>query len=216
MLNNATHDLGTAILTILAGLVGVAFITPGHLKPPSNSPSGRHGATPTPTPSPAPNFELAVFNNNAPRYAWSLARALDAWNNSGASIHFFTISTRSANVTVTMAEPSPCGSDPDVAACTELGHSGRRTISIAQRLDRYAEAQVLVHELGHVIGLTHDTSGGCAAMTPILWQNCELPRPGMWRCRLLEPSDIERAVALVGGTAHPISEPVFCPKGHAP
>jgi hypothetical protein len=212
VLTDAAHDLGTAVIVILAGLVGAAFLIPGQIQ--VSSPPGRPRPAPGPGAAPGAAIQLSVFNEAA-TYAWSLTQALAAWNASGARIHFDSVDTPSADVTVTIANPSPCGSDPDVAARTELGYSGPRTIWIVQRLDKYAEAEVLVHELGHIIGLGHDTSGACATMTPSLWQNCDPPPPGEWRCQLLAASDIEHAVQIIGGTPRPANGPVFCRTGAA-
>ncbi len=209
MLRNAQDDFGTAVLAILAGLVGAAFLIPGRIEQPRGATPTPPGSTSRSAPSPGPALELSVFDA-APRYSWSLARALDAWNGSGALIHFLAAATPPADVTVTLAHASPCGSRAEIAACTGLGHSGPRTIWIVQRLSRYAEAEVITHELGHVIGLGHDRSGDCAAMTPVLWQNCPSPPHGEWRCRLLAPSDINSAISILGGVRRPSLGPVFC------
>jgi len=207
VLKGVTHDLGTGLAATLAGLIGAAFFLPGHIQQPGLPGPPRPG----PSPQPRPAVTLSVYNK-APEYSWSLARALEAWNSSGASIHFYTVATANANVTVTISNPSTCGSDPNIAGCTELGHDGPRIIWIVQQFDKYDEAEVIVHELGHIIGLTHDFSGTCEAMTPDLGQNCSSPPPGEWRCRLLGPNDIKRAVGLVGGEARFPSGPEFCPK----
>ncbi len=209
MLRETSHDIGTAVVAILAGLVAAAFFMPGWTGQPSSrpvQPRSASGSAPTATPS----LELSVFDA-ARQYSWSLTRALDAWNVSGARIRFVAVAKPTADVTVTLGTPSACGPGADIAACTDLGHSGPRTIWIVQRLDRYAEAEVLTHELGHVLGLGHDRSGDCAAMTPSLWQNCESPPHGEWRCRLLERSDIESAIATIGGVPRPSTGPLFCP-----
>ena len=112
---------------------------------------------------------------------------------------------------MTFANRDACSSST-AFACTGLGFSEPRTIWIVKRLDLYDEARVLVHELGHIIGLTHDTSNGCVAMTPSLWENCERPPSGKWRCELLAVADIRRATQIVGGTPRPVEGPVFCPK----
>jgi hypothetical protein len=78
---------------------------------------------------------------------------------------------------------------------------------IAPDLDRYSAAQVIAHELGHVLGLGH-TTVPCAAMSAG-WYCPDAPA-GEWRCRLLERVDVEGAVHLYGGTVRPLG-PVNCP-----
>lgn len=212
MLNETGNDLGTALLAVLAALVGAAFVIPMHVQQ-GGSPPGR--PQPTPTPESDPAVELSVFSE-APGYEWSLTRAIEAWNTSGVRVHLYRVQEPGADITVTIASSSSCGSNPDIDACTGLGHSGPRTIWIVQRLDRHDEAGILVHELGHILGLEHDTSGGCAAMTPSIWENCDPPPSGERRCRLLAPADIERAISILGGTPRRPTGPVFCRTEGAP
>jgi hypothetical protein len=55
----------------------------------------------------------------------------------------------------------------------------------------------------------------CAAMNPIGSyrgsRQCRESRPWLWRCRLLEPSDVAAAVTLYGGTAAPLRARPLCP-----
>jgi hypothetical protein len=214
VLTDAPKGVDSVLLVaILAGLGAAVLLMPTRVQAPV-SPRA-HAITSAPPPAfPAPGARVALtVVDEAPQYAWSLARALQAWNESGASVHFSEVRSPRAKVRVVAARNGPCSISPDVAACTERGHDGPRTIWIIQHLDRYDEAEVLVHELGHVIGLGHDTSGACVAMATSLWQGCEQPPVGDWRCRLLSVRDVAAAAAVVGGIPVRRSEPIFCRRG---
>src|SRR2546430_4980723 len=73
--------------------------------------------------------------------------------------------------------------------------------------DRYEMALIVAHELGHVLGLDHET-GVCATMNPSVADDhttlCPAPPAGTWTCRLLQADDVRGgAVKLYGGTVLP-------------
>ena len=117
--------------------------------------------------APGPITILGIANEAA-GFEWSLHHANAAWNASGAAIRFEPMPAAEARVIVVLAPRSDCGPESDVVACAMRGHPAgvTRTVWIVDPLDRWDEARVLVHELGHVVGLTHDTHDGCVAMTP--------------------------------------------------
>jgi hypothetical protein len=137
--------------------------------------------------------------------------AIHAWNTSGAAVRF-TIASRGVepDIVVRIGPAAECG--PRAVACAPIGYAREKpgVVWVVHRLDRQDEAHVLVHELGHVIGLTHRP--GCNAMNPD-GDGCPLPPPGEWRCRLLERVDLARAVRLYGGEAARVRTPANCLDG---
>ena len=154
-----------------------------------------------------PGGRIAIYNAAGKEEKPFLA-AVAAWNRSGADVRFRIVSEGQARVLVRQGSPSRCGSP--AAGCADVGYTGgqRSVVWLVQRLNAIDTTRVLVHELGHVLGLTHVR--GCAAMNPG-WHGCPAPPRGDWRCRLLERSDVERAVGLYGGTAKPLRTPAVCP-----
>lgn len=153
---------------------------------------------------------IITLHNAALAYSDGLSRAVRAWNTSGARLRFRYASAANAQVLIELAQPSAC--DGHAAACANLGYTGQRShVWIVQQLDRDDAASVLAHELGHIVGLGHVK--GCVAMNPRRWESCSPPPAGMWRCRLLEAGDVERAVALYGGAGRRLQGRVYCPRG---
>ena len=78
----------------------------------------------------------------------------------------------------------------------------------------YRATHTVVHELGHVIGLQHETRV-CSVMWPggiALDRNpCGLPPEGMYRCRLLEADEVKGAIRRYGGRMAPLPAPELCP-----
>jgi hypothetical protein len=147
-------------------------------------------------------------------YGWSLQQAALAWDLSGAKVRFVPVARSRADVVV--------GARLDAGNGREAGEArlkvGRGTIVsavvyIRDGVDRYTAAQILTHELGHVLGIGHDDRG-CATMNSTLlvdhpWK-CAAPPRGMWRCGLVTADDAAAAVHIYGGRAvAPQRE--FCP-----
>ena len=214
MLGENARDAATFGVAVVLALIGTAFIFPGAIRTPGNT--SKPGTT-TATPKRHDGQRVVIgLANRAPRYGWSLAQAVQAWNTSGARITFEYVPATKAQITVTIAAPDACDSGPRILACTGLGplHGEHRTIWIVHPLGRYDEARVLVHELGHVLGLGHDPRG-CVAMTPTLWQNCRSAPRGEWRCRLLAHADVDRAISIYGGRLREARASVFCPESRS-
>ena len=150
------------------------------------------------------------YYTETPAYAWSVDTAAYAWNTSGARIQFVKSSRAGANVLLGIRWYRHAGD----AHVHRLGASiVRAEVGIQAGHDRYEMALIVAHELGHVLGLDHETRT-CATMNPTVaddhTSNCPAPPRGMWTCRLLQPDDVRGAVRLYGGTVRPWRGSPFC------
>jgi len=153
-----------------------------------------------------------TYYNEVPAYTWAVDTAAYAWNTSGAHVRFLKSSRRDAKVLLGVQWFKPGGETrPDMRGGRIYGAK----VGIRNGLDRYTMALVVAHELGHVLGLGHETHA-CATMNPILIVDhpghCPSPPPGTWVCRLLRADDVRGAVSLYGGTVRPMRGPEFCPR----
>jgi hypothetical protein len=154
-----------------------------------------------------PNGQI-LYYNAAPDQAWAVDRAVSAWNASGANVHFVPSPQAQAQLVVKELPQSDCAPhDRSLAGQATVGYTSGATVWISRldvtsrKCNAYASAQALTHELGHVLGLGHE-SRGCATMNPSgsfrgptlcsgpLWT---------WDCGLLHRDDIQGAVNLYGG-----------------
>ena len=161
----------------------------------------------------------------SPSLASIARRAAATWNLSGAGVRWKRTSGR-ANVTIAIT-PSL-----DVPGRALLSSDGRRIyaakIQIAPTAGdlarspaerRFVRTLAVVHEMGHVMGLDHDTRF-CATMQPVYRigspRECNLPdETWRFRCRLLEPDDLTGARRLFGGRPR-VRGPEFCPLAAEP
>lgn len=152
-----------------------------------------------------------LYYNAAPDQAWALGQAVSAWNASGAAVRFVPASRARAQVTIEDLPGSDCNdARGSVGGEAHVGYTSHSVVYVVpleaetQKCSRFSAAQVLAHELGHVLGLGHETRG-CATMNPsgtLRGPSLCPPVPlGDWACGLLEPDDVAGAVALYGGVA---------------
>jgi hypothetical protein len=161
---------------------------------------------------------VITYFDDAPDQAWALDQAVSAWNRSGALVRFVPATRDQAAVVVEHSD------DPTIAACRKaeasVGHVRHARVFIFRRDDsslfcnRWNAAFFLAHELGHVLGLAHETHT-CATMNPVGnmegGSQCADRNAWEWFCRLLEPDDVAGAVALYGGAPAPMRGPPDCP-----
>lgn len=158
---------------------------------------------------------VVPYHSFAGGHAWSLKQAVDAWNQSGARVRLVPVSPGQARLFIREARSGSC-----THAKATVGHTSGATVWVwpTARSDamcnRFTAARALAHELGHVLGLAHE-SRTCALMNPSgshqATSQCGASEPWEWRCRLVERDDVGGAVALYGGTIRPTRTPAFCP-----
>ena len=144
------------------------------------------------------------YYNLAADQAWPVARAVSVWNHSGARVRFVPSSRADAQLIIGHFTHRRCVSH----AQGTVGYGPHASVWLP-RVDEtssvcntYASVSAVAHELGHVLGLTHETRG-CALMNPTgTWRGaklCTSPNFWEWRCEILEDDDVRGVVALYGG-----------------
>jgi Matrixin len=166
--------------------------------------------------TPWPGHTITYFNA-ATSSASAVNSAVYTWNTSGANLRFVAVPKSVAEVVIVdvdsrnisdsgllgvattgyvprgMPAPNINGTQP-----THGAHVWLVRPSLDGGLLPIQRAQVVAHELGHVLGLGHE-SRGCAIMNPALNELC--PGPERWKinCRVLQRDDVAGAIALYGG-----------------
>jgi hypothetical protein len=157
---------------------------------------------------------LVLFANEAPDQGWAVEQAIQAWNASGASVHFQEVPRAQAELVIDHQGSTSCSHAEATVGAVPQAH-----VQIFMRNDSdvrcsaYSAAVALTHELGHVLGLGH-TTGECSVMNPMGGyrgpQECDQLEPWEWDCRLLEPGDVARAIGMYGGSSR-LGETRGCP-----
>jgi Matrixin len=180
-----------------------------------------------------PTHTIRYFSVATPSATY-VARAIDAWNRSGANIHFVrTSSAAQAQLVIESINAHKVGGYEDLGVATvgwsppnapEPNPEGNAPVrgphvwivppGQTPEQTPLALTQTVAHELGHVLGLGHETRG-CATMNPIQNEFCRAPKPWMINCRVIELDDVSGVIALYGGQHRPLG-PEFCDRAPAP
>lgn len=157
-----------------------------------------------------PGHRITYFNADR-KLSDAVAIAVRAWNTSGVDVRFVKAPRKRAQVVlasgdasrIPLAFPSSIYDSGACAGFADVGWwPGRRAAHVT--LDRHCagllvSAEVVTHELGHILGLQHP-SRGCALMTATPYWRCrQTPKAFQYRCGFIEADDLRGAVRLYGG-----------------
>jgi hypothetical protein len=159
----------------------------------------------------------ATYYNAAKRYAPEVRAAVRAWNPSGARFRWVPGPRRGSDVTILIGNlPTNVPGLTHVIYDGRTGRLVRATVALRPdnlrlsppRVARYFATLAVVHELGHAMGLGHETRT-CATMNPVFPLSCPRPKQ-LWRfhCRLLHADDVAGAIRRYGGRARRLGPPV--------
>ncbi|MCW2928554.1 MAG: hypothetical protein JWM86_2522 [Thermoleophilia bacterium] len=199
-------------------LLGALLLTPLAIVAPAANAAGRAW----------PGTRITYYDASLDKVA--VARAVAAWNSSGIRTRFVRTYRRgSAQLVIRNSRSTPggCGTgratlgySPHFQAFLDITSTRFPT---DQGCSVYGQTLVVTHELGHVLGFEHD-DGRCSIMnsshvdgvapyrcyyagvTPATYDL----RTATWRCRLLEPIDVRRAVARYRGAYRPVRFDPWC------
>lgn len=205
-------------------LACVVLLLAGVLVAPSIAAAAKRGSVPT-----WPGRTISY--HDASRDKVAVRRAVMAWNRSGLRIRFVRArSARTAQVVIRNTRDVPAGCGTGTASLGYVGRGRKAYVNILndprpkrQGCSQAGQTLVVAHELGHVLGLRHVPTRRCSLMNPahvdgVAPAGCFGPfetanlraRLGTWRCRILEPFDVRRAIGMYGGRLRPMRGRPWC------
>ncbi|MEA2475009.1 MAG: serine protease [Thermoleophilaceae bacterium] len=169
-----------------------------------------------------PSHTIRYFDATGKQYRANVAQAAQAWNKSGVKVHWSAVKHRGSGVvplTVTSNIPSAGLATYYFSGGRWQGkievQPGIQKGQLTKAAGNGVATQVFVHEMGHIMGLDHETKV-CAIMQPIVGGGCPQPKIAwQYRCRLLESDDLRGGIAIFGGKIGKLG-PEYCDSSKEP
>lgn len=171
------------------------------------------------TGKPWPRGAVTYYDATPSSYRFSVRAAVGHWNAVGARVRFVRTTSRRRADLVLRSDPRA-----RVPGTATLGHvPGRQAHATFNKdrgitRDRYATTWLVVHELGHVLGLGHPRSRSqCAVMNLRFFQACDFQgvTPQTWVCGMVQPADLRPLQRRYGRRATR-KQTRYCPRGTSP
>ncbi|MFT4009008.1 MAG: M57 family metalloprotease [Nocardioidaceae bacterium] len=143
-------------------------------------------------------------------YQWSLDAAIKSWNDTGLKLKLKLVKSKAkANATIRI-DPR-IGSDGLATVGYTRGYNWIKLMpgevygsGAGLAYSRTMLAHIIAHEIGHNLGLRHNTRVQCALMQPFLdGGSCPLldkQRPGYYVCQIVDKAALVPMVRKYGGT----------------
>ena len=152
-----------------------------------------------------PGRPATITYFNATAYKSAVHVAASAWNHSGARVRFVAAPRSRAHVVISYG--STLGGIPGgVAGFATIGKQPGSYVHLSRGGRGSAIVELIAHELGHVLGLDHETRR-CATMNTTLWDRCKAPPP----CAVLQADDLRGEGPAATAAMRAGRAATFCP-----
>lgn len=203
----------TALLAASVLIASLLVAVPGASAHGTSSPTGR-AISPTPVGGRAWTVPvIRLYDATPPVYREGIDVAIRSWNETRVGVRFARTSRRRlAHVVVGTARyPGDVAGKATLGmvrgawvrldtalVMTEHDQSGNTIWNLAGGAVPEEIAEVMSHELGHVLGLQH--TRGCSLMSVSTFESCRYSPPsGSWPCRLPQRRDVLAMARRYGG-----------------